>query len=87
MEIIFLPNAEADLNYWVSSGNKKLIKKITLLIESININPYNGLGKPERLKYELSGIWSRRISGEHRLVYEIINDKILIHSARGHYTK
>ena len=87
MEIIFLPNAEADLNYWVSSGNKKLIKKITQLIESININPYNGLGKPERLKYELSGIWSRRISGEHRLVYEIINDKILIHSVRGHYIK
>lgn len=85
MEIVFLPDAEADLNYWVRTGNKSALKKITQLMAAILLNPYQGIGKPEPLKHDLSGTWSRRITKEHRLVYEVLGDKILIHSARGHY--
>jgi toxin YoeB len=86
MEIIFLPDAEDDLQYWVSTGNKVIIKKIDQLIDDIKIHPYSGLGKPEPLKHNLSGAWSGRITKEHRLVYELDNDKVLILSAKGHYT-
>ena len=85
MEVIFLPDAEEDLHFWVSIGNKANLKKIAQLIANIKIHPYSGLGKPEPLKHNLSGAWSRRINKEHRLVYEIDNDRILILSARGHY--
>ncbi len=71
MEVIFLPDAEEDLQYWVSTGNKAIIKKIAQLVEDIKLHPYSGLGKPEPLKYNLSGVWSRRINREHRLVYEV----------------
>ena len=85
MEVIFLPDAEEDLQYWISTGNKAIIKKIAQLIDDIQIHPYSGLGKPEPLKHNLSGAWSRRITKEHRLVYELDNDNILILSAKGHY--
>ena len=85
MEIVFLPEAEEDLDFWVKSGNKAILKKISQLIESILKSPLEGLGKPEPLKYNLTGCWSRRINKEHRLVYEILDDKLLIHSAKGHY--
>lgn len=85
MEIVFLPEAEKDLNYWIKTGNKKVLKKITQLISSIRTSPYEGLGKPEPLKYNLTGAWSRRINKEHRLIYEIKDNNILIFSARGHY--
>ncbi|HMS29847.1 MAG TPA: Txe/YoeB family addiction module toxin [Saprospiraceae bacterium] len=85
MEVIFLPDAEDDLQYWVSTLNKAIIKKIAQLIDDIQIHPYSGLGKPEPLKHNLSGAWSRRITKEHRLVYELDNDNILILSAKGHY--
>jgi toxin YoeB len=85
MEIIFLPDAEDDLHFWVRTGNKSIIKKISQLIEDIKNSPYSGLGKPEPLKHNLTGCWSRRINKEHRLVYEIADDKILILSAKGHY--
>lgn len=67
MEIIFLPEAEDDLNYWIQTKNKNVIKKIAQLIDNIMIDPYSGLGKPEPLKYNLSGAWSRRINKAHRL--------------------
>ncbi len=85
MEIVFLPEAEKDLNYWMNINNKKVLKKIFQLVSSIQENPYEGLGKPEPLKYNLTGTWSRRINKEHRLIYEIRHNKILIFSARGHY--
>ncbi len=85
MEIVFLPAAENDLNFWVKTGNKPMLKKITQLVEAIKENPFDGLGKPEQLKYSLGGFWSRRINHEHRLVYEVVEQKILIHSAKGHY--
>jgi toxin YoeB len=81
----FLPDAEEDLQYWISTGNKAIIKKIAQLIDDIKIHPYSGLGKPEPLKHNLSGTWSRRITKEHRLVYELDDDSILILSVKGHY--
>jgi len=85
MEIVFLPDAKDDLNYWVKAGDKAVLKKISILIESITKTPYEGVGKPEPLKYRLTGCWSRRINKEHRLVYEVTENSILIHSAKGHY--
>lgn len=85
MQIIFLPGAKEDLDFWVKTGNKSIVKKITQLIEAIQINPFEGVGKPEALKYTLEGLWSRRINLEHRIVYEIVDEKLLIHSLKGHY--
>jgi len=89
MEIIFSPRALDDLKYWRKSGNKIIQKKIEKLLEAIQETPYEGIGKPEPLKHDLSGAWSRRITQEHRLVYEI-NEKneiviLNILSLKGHY--
>ncbi|HEY9340171.1 MAG TPA: Txe/YoeB family addiction module toxin [Hanamia sp.] len=85
MQIIFEPEAKEDLDFFIKSGNKIILRKVTKLIEAITENPFEGLGKPEPLKYELAGTWSRRINQEHRLIYEITDKKIIIHSLRGHY--
>ncbi|SEK78188.1 Txe/YoeB family addiction module toxin [Parapedobacter koreensis] len=87
MEIDYSEQAMADIACWKKSGNLAIQKKISRLISSIQENPYNGIGKPEALKYELSGKWSRRITDEHRIVYEVLNDRIRIHSVKGHYWK
>jgi toxin YoeB len=90
MEIIFSPKAQEDLNYWKNTCNKPIQLKIEKLLLAIQQNPYQGIGKPEPLKYNLSGVWSRRINREHRLVYEIngINQipVLDILSLKGHYT-
>ncbi len=87
MEIKLLTDAKLDLEYWVKTNDKQVLKKIAQLSENILISPYKGIGKPEPLKHSLSGLWSRRINQEHRLVYEIdeINNRIVIHSLKGHY--
>jgi len=85
MEVEYSPKAIADIIFWKQSGQKLIQKKIQNLIEDIKEHPYTGIGKPEPLKHELTGVWSRRISNEHRLVYEITNSTIQIHSLRGHY--
>lgn len=89
MEVIFSPRALDDLNYWKKSGNKIIQKKIEKLLEAIQENPFEGIGKPEPLKYNLSGAWSRRITQEHRLVYEIneLNQIVILDilSLKGHY--
>jgi toxin YoeB len=86
MQIIYSPRAKSELDYWVKSGNKTILNKILLLVKSIIEEPYNGIGKPEPLKHNLSGCWSRRIDKEHRLVYEVDDDtKITILSLKGHY--
>ncbi|MCB9310030.1 MAG: Txe/YoeB family addiction module toxin [Lewinellaceae bacterium] len=66
-------------------GNKAVIDKITLLFEELTKHPFIGTGKPEPLKHNLAGYWSRRINREHRLVYEVTDDIVLILSAKGHY--
>ncbi|ANI88921.1 toxin of toxin-antitoxin system [Arachidicoccus ginsenosidimutans] len=89
MEIIYSSKAKQDLDFWKKSGNKKVQKKISELIEDILIHPYEGIGKPEALKENLSGFWSRRITKEDRLIYHIIykvEDSVLsILSLKGHY--
>ncbi len=62
MEIIQLPKAEEDLSFWIKTGNKPILKKIASLTEAILLNNFSGIGKPEPLKYHLTGKWSRRIS-------------------------
>ena len=85
MEIEFTKQAEKDLEFWKKSGNKLIQKKISQILKSIQENPYEGIGKPEALKYSLPGSWSRRINLEHRIVYEVIDDIIFIESLKGHY--
>ncbi len=87
MQIIFSPKARKDLDNWIVAGNKRAIKKVNLLIKDIQQNPYDGIGKPEPLKYELAGLWSRRIDRKNRMVYEIDeHTKIIsILSLKGHY--
>ena len=85
MEIIYQKRAFDDLEFWKLSGNKQIQNKITDLLNDIIEHPFTGIGKPEPLKYELQGCWSRRINDEHRLVYEVFNENIHILSMRGHY--
>lgn len=80
----FDPNAFEDLAWWVQTDRKKALK-IIKLIQEIQRTPFSGTGQPEPLKYELSGCWSRRIDREHRLVYEVLADKIRILACRFHY--
>jgi toxin YoeB len=85
VEVVFLPDAKADLKFWAKSGNKAILKRITQLIESILLSPFSGIGKPEALKHGLHGLWSRRINSEHRIIYEVKDTELLIYSVRGHY--
>jgi toxin YoeB len=85
MEVKFLPQADIDLAYWIKTGNKSILKKIAQLTIAIIENPYSGIGKPEALKYDLAPKWSRRITQEHRYVYQIENDVLYVYSLRGHY--
>ena len=87
MEVAYLQGALDDLDFWRKSRNIKMQSKISQLIESIKIDPYKGLGKPEPLKYDLAGKWSRRINQEHRLIYQVAGNKIFIYSLKGHYLK
>lgn len=68
MEIVYTIHAKEDLAYWKKLNNETILKRIRKLIESIIETPYEGIGKPEILKYNLSGCWSRRINKEHRLI-------------------
>ncbi len=85
MEIEFTSEAKKDLEHWKKSGNKKVLKRIRELIESIQLTPFAGIGKPESLKYDLAGKWSRRINKSHRVIYTVTDTKIYIHSLMGHY--
>ena len=84
MKISFLEDAWADYLYW-QSQDKKTSKRINQLIKDIQRNPFDGIGKPEPLKFDFSGLWSRRINQEHRLVYEVRDDEIIIIQCRYHY--
>ncbi len=85
MEIVYQPKALEDLNYWKKSGQKQIQRRILILLQSIVETPFEGIGKPEALKHNWSGMWSRRINNEHRLIYEIKNDEVHIYSLKDHY--
>ncbi len=82
--IAFVPAAFEDFNEW-STIDKKIYSKIVDLIRDIQREPFKGLGKPEVLKHELKGLWSRRITDIHRLVYDITEEEIVIISCKFHY--
>ncbi|MBL0078622.1 MAG: Txe/YoeB family addiction module toxin [Bacteroidetes bacterium] len=83
--IRFSEQAKEDIRQHKKSGNKSVLNKINLLLEELALHPFDGTGKPELLKYELAGLWSRRINQEHRLVYQVFDDVVVILSAKGHY--
>jgi len=85
MEIEITAEAKKDLEYWKKSGNTKILKRIRELLESIQKTPFKGIGKPEALRFDLAGKWSRRINKSHRLVYTITDTIIYINSLKGHY--
>ena len=82
-KINFEPTAYEHLRYWADE-NQKLLQRIFQLIEDTRRNPFKGIGKPEPLKHK-KGYWSRRINDEHRLVYKVTDDAIIIISCRFHY--
>jgi toxin YoeB len=84
MRIVFSENAWKDYLSW-QGEDKKILKKINDLIKDISRTPFQGIGKSEPLKHNLSGFWSRRINQDHRIVYRADNDEILIYSCRFHY--
>ncbi|MWN04805.1 MULTISPECIES: Txe/YoeB family addiction module toxin [Gilliamella] len=84
MNKLFSDESWSDYLYWQKT-DKKMIKRINELLKDISRTPFSGLGKPESLKFNLSGYWSRRIDSEHRLVYKIENNCIIILSCRYHY--
>ena len=84
MKIIWSEKSWDDYLYWQNT-DKQLLKKINQFIKDIQRDPFDGIGKPEPLKHQFSGFWSRRITDEHRLVYEITQNSIAIASCRYHY--
>lgn len=84
-DLDFSDQATNDIDFHKKSGNKAVLKKIAVLLNELTEHPYEGTGKPESLKHNLTGLWSRRINLEHRLVYEVIEETVLIYSAKGHY--
>ena len=84
MKLTFADTAWEDYLYWQAT-DKKQLKRTNHLIKDIQRTPFEGIGKPESLKFNLSGFWSRRIDEEHRLVYTVTDEAILIASCRYHY--
>ena len=89
MDIVFTPNAWEELGYWITM-DLDAVRRIKELIKSIQQDPFKGLGKPEPLKYDLKGYWSKRITDEHRLVYKVsgskgVDQKCIIIQCRFHY--
>jgi len=85
MEIEFTQRAFKELQDWKKSGNKKIIKRISELTASILETPFAGMGKPEALKYQYAGKWSRRINETHRYIYEVRGEIVYVFSLKGHY--
>lgn len=84
MDIYWDKTAWEDYQYWIDN-DRKLLRKINILIKECQRTPFAGTGKPEALKQNLSGFWSRRITGEHRLVYKVENNILYIAQCRYHY--
>jgi len=84
MRITFTEAAWDDY-VWLQQNNRPLVKRVNQLLKEITREPFSGIGKPEPLKGELSGRWSRRINHEHRVVYEVKTDHIIVIACRYHY--
>lgn len=84
MKLHFTSPADEDMAYW-KRHDARIAAKIEILIEDILLHPFSGIGKPEPLKFHLSGYWSRRINKTHRLVYKVHEDTVYIVQCRYHY--
>ena len=84
MIISFHQHAWEDYLYW-QQNDKAMLRRINALIRDIQRDPFNGIGKPEPLKFNLAGYWSRRIDSEHRIVYKIVDNNLFIAQLREHY--
>ena len=86
MNLVFSPQAWEDYQHWVQT-DRKLVRRINELIKDTARSPYEGIGKPEPLRYALAGFWSRRINEEHRMVYRVNGNNLEIAQLRFHYAK
>jgi len=84
VKYIFVDESWEDYVYWQET-DKKMVRRINELLKDISRNPFSGLGKPEPLKYKYKGFWSRRINEEHRLIYQVRENEVLIAKCRYHY--
>ena len=84
MKLIFSDEAWGDYLYW-QKQDRKMVERINKLIQEVKREPFSGLGKPEPLRHALSGFWSRRITDEHRMVYRVEGDALLLAQLRNHY--
>ncbi|MFF0862453.1 Txe/YoeB family addiction module toxin [Nonomuraea sp. NPDC003560] len=84
MKVAFTSQGWEDHVHW-QTADRQVLKRINRLVEDVLRDPYEGIGKPEPLKYALAGAWSRRITDEHRLVYLVLHDEIVVLQARYHY--
>ena len=84
MKLVFADEAWDDYLYW-QKQDRKMVERINKLIQEVKRDPFSGVGKPEPLKHALAGFWSRRISDEHRMVYRVQADSLLIAQLRYHY--
>jgi toxin YoeB len=82
--ITFEDAAWSDYLYWQQT-DKAMLRRVNALIRDIQRDPFEGIGKPEPLKFNFSGYWSRRIDEEHRVVYKVIDDEVILAQLRGHY--
>ena len=86
MKIIFTSQAQDDLAYW-RKHDQKMVVKIDQLIQAVLASPFEGIGKPEPLRFQKAGYWARRITQEHRLVYKVHDDVLYIAQCRYHYER
>lgn len=84
MKYVFVDESWEDYLYW-QKIDKKMLKRINALLKDISRHPYEGIGKPEPLKHNYKGFWSRRINDEHRLIYQVKEDELRIIKCRFHY--
>lgn len=85
MEVVYKDQAIDDIKFWKRSGQKIIQERISRLVEDIKLHPFTGIGKPEALKYEMSGFWSREIDKKNRIVYKLSGEQLHIISLLGHY--
>jgi toxin YoeB len=86
MKIVFAEEAWEDYLYWQTT-NEKILRRVHDLIKDVSRNPFQGIGKPEPLRYAQAGFWSRRITEEHRMVYRMDGDRLLLAQLRYHYER
>ncbi|MEA1305329.1 MULTISPECIES: Txe/YoeB family addiction module toxin [Actinomycetes] len=84
MRLVWVSSAWEDYTYW-QKADRRILKRVNMLIDAALRDPFGGIGKPEQLKYGASGAWSRRITDEHRLVYLVAGDDLVILQVRYHY--